>query len=394
MYKFLPLMLLGLFILSSFVVVFSVASASELVEDSWNTKAPMTQVRTGLGVVAVEGKIYAIGGYTDEVYTGMNNGYTGINERYDPKTDTWTTMMSMPTPRRNFAIAAYQGKIYCIGGEAAYDETGSPMLCGVTEVYDIATNSWSTKASIPISMVGSQGYFVGSVKGHVADGKIFVIAYSSLYMYDPVADIWTNKPNPPLFFAECVSAVADDKIIYAGNIITQSGGGEFPTVAGWEGSMKIMIYDPATNEWTGEKAETTITSGNGDAGTTTGVYAPKRVYILGLQNNNKVYDFTTDTWTRGTPMPSSRQNFGIAVVDDILYVIGGSSISGTLSDLNEQYVPIGYNSVSVNPEMSDSSVPSEPYRDYTRLIMIVSAVIVTAVGLISSGLFFYLRKKS
>ncbi|MDR2707601.1 MAG: hypothetical protein LBB87_02480 [Nitrososphaerota archaeon] len=181
MAKLFSVILLSLLILSSFVTVFSAVSASELVEDSWNTKTPMTQARTGLGVVAVEGKIYAIGGYTDEVYPG--NGYTGINERYDPQTDTWTTMMPMPTPRRNFAIAAYQGKIYCIGGMSPYDETGSPMLCGVTEVYDVATDSWSTKEPIPLSMVGTQSHFVGSVKGHAVNGNIFVIAYSLLYRY-------------------------------------------------------------------------------------------------------------------------------------------------------------------------------------------------------------------
>ncbi|MCL1970209.1 MAG: hypothetical protein FWF66_01940 [Candidatus Bathyarchaeota archaeon] len=43
--------------------MFSSVSASELVENSWNTKAPLSQARASLGVVAVDGKIYAIGGY-------------------------------------------------------------------------------------------------------------------------------------------------------------------------------------------------------------------------------------------------------------------------------------------------------------------------------------------
>ncbi|MDR0319034.1 MAG: hypothetical protein LBI09_03260, partial [Nitrososphaerota archaeon] len=41
----------------------------------------MSQARYGLGVVAVGGLIYAIGGYTDD-------GVVGINECYDPVSDT------------------------------------------------------------------------------------------------------------------------------------------------------------------------------------------------------------------------------------------------------------------------------------------------------------------
>lgn len=51
----------------------------------------------------------------------------------------------------------------------------------------------------------------------------------------------------------------------------------------------------------------------------------------------------------GADVPSSRVDFGVAVVNDLLYVIGGHlcSILGLLSSssLNEQYTPIGYGTV-------------------------------------------------
>ncbi|MCL1965886.1 MAG: hypothetical protein FWF66_04340 [Candidatus Bathyarchaeota archaeon] len=190
MQKIFSLILLSLITLSLFTTAFSPVLASELLENSWNTKTPMNQARHGLDVIAVDGKIYAIGGY-------VAGGFiVDTNERYDPKTDTWSTMMTMPAPKARFAIAACQGKIYCIGGD------------GPTEVYDIATDSWSTKASLPTS--GSKP------QAHVVDGKIFVIVSGFLYAYDCDADSWTKMtslPNDVTSDGNCYSAVVDNQIM-------------------------------------------------------------------------------------------------------------------------------------------------------------------------------------
>ncbi|MCL1976683.1 MAG: kelch motif-containing protein [Candidatus Bathyarchaeota archaeon] len=59
----------------------------------------------------------------------------------------------MPTARANFAIAVYEGKIYCIGGgivanySDSYYEPPPPVEFSVNEVYDPITDSWSVKAS-------------------------------------------------------------------------------------------------------------------------------------------------------------------------------------------------------------------------------------------------------
>ncbi|MEM3441789.1 MAG: kelch repeat-containing protein, partial [Candidatus Bathyarchaeia archaeon] len=59
----------------------------------------------------------------------------------------------------------------------------------------------------------------------------------------------------------------------------------------------------------------------------------QKVYVLGFKVGvispplvNQVYDPDTDTWTTATFMPTIRSDFGIAVVNDVLYVIGGMSI--------------------------------------------------------------------
>ncbi|MEJ2242592.1 MAG: kelch repeat-containing protein, partial [Candidatus Bathyarchaeota archaeon] len=65
------------------------------IEDSWALEISIPTIRSRLGVAAVNGKIYAIGGIND-------SGYLSINEEYDPITKTWITKAPMPTPRSDF----------------------------------------------------------------------------------------------------------------------------------------------------------------------------------------------------------------------------------------------------------------------------------------------------
>jgi N-acetylneuraminic acid mutarotase len=335
-----------LFLVGSFIVVFNVALASDLVTDSWNTKMSMNQARWGLGVVEVAGKIYAIGGYA------AIDSIVGTNECYDPVSDAWVFLTSMPTPRACFAIAAYNGKIYCIGGEIR-DATGL-RVDSRNEVYDTVTDSWSIKESFPVS--GSY------LHAGTANGKIFVVVehdiskldYSQdLYMYDPVTDIWTKKATIPALSSPGVYntlTVVNDEIIVTGDY-------SFEDALNARYDYKVMIYNTQTDVWRAGASGSKVAH-FGAAGATTGVYAPQNVYVIGLTsvNNaplltNRVYDPVSSVWSYAKDMPTLRKGFDIAVVDDIIYVIGGYTSNdfslftgGTIVPiaLNEQYVPIGY----------------------------------------------------
>ncbi len=61
---------------------------------------------------------------------------------------------------------------------------------------------------------------------------------------------------------------------------------------------------------------------------------------------NYVYDPEADVWDRGADMPTARAGAGVAVVDDLLYVIGGDSAwYFGVFDVNEQYTPFGYGTI-------------------------------------------------
>jgi hypothetical protein len=92
--------------------------------------------------------------------------------------------------------------------------------------------------------------------------------------------------------------------------------------------------------------------------------APKRIYVIGGYNDirgqgftlNQVYDPETDTWTMGAQMPTSRYGLGVAVVNDILYAIGGGDAE------NERYTPIGYHGPIDRPSIAVLSPENKTYH--------------------------------
>jgi N-acetylneuraminic acid mutarotase len=336
----------------------------------------MSQARTGLGVAVVDGKIYAIGGYTEYDSDVPVNG-VGTNERYDPETDTWVTLTPMPTPRGNFAIAVYEDKIYCIGG---YDRGNiyatSVKDFVVNEVYDTVTDSWSTKADAPSFSI---------IQANVVDGKIFATKSGTLYIYDPVTDSWTEKTGIPI--GGWVSAVVDSKIIFSFNYYPNDIASGRPTEI-------VMIYDTQTDTY--REASTPPKSYSSRitsvAIATTGVYAPQRVYILGLKhgifNSNTVYDPINDTWLTAKALPVYREGFGVAVVDDVIYIIGGQHRAlGNLVffiplkaiSTNQQYIPVGY---------TGSVATTTPLLNYYSI-----AELALLIGIAACSLFFLFQKR-
>lgn len=83
--------------------------AYDVARDSWTKLEPMNTARGGLGVAVLSGKLYAIGGGWES--------YLATNERYDPKTNTWSTFESPVLGEwRNLGVAALETEIYAIGG--------------------------------------------------------------------------------------------------------------------------------------------------------------------------------------------------------------------------------------------------------------------------------------
>ena len=330
----------------------------EAAENSWTTKQPMPKARSALGVAVVDGKIYVIGG-----------SWLNTTEMYDPVTDTWTAKTPMPTARSYFGIAVYQNKIYVIGGQV-----GAQDPTGVNEVYDPFTDTWETKTSMPTS----RKY----LSANVVNGKIYLIGGCQYVpqstnlnvneVYDPANDSWTTRHPIPTGVEGYASAVVDNRIYI---------------IEGMNSSLN-QIYDPKTDTWSfGKQSPAALNFAV--AGATTGVAAPKRIYVIGgypMQGMGasssmvRVYDPEEDAWAEGTSMPTPRYSLGVAVVNDVLYAIGGGTGWFTPETAqNEQYTPFGYVAVSQQPER------------FPALLIVAASVVAIVAG--SAGLLWFYRKR-
>jgi N-acetylneuraminic acid mutarotase len=328
--------LIALLLASSILPILQ-APVANAGENEWTSMTPMPTARGGLGVAVVNGKIYAIGGVN-------NDTQLAVNEEYDPATDTWKTKEPMPTARSGFAIAVYQSKIYVIGGTVG---TGANVaLTGVTEVYDPAKDTWVSNTSMPTpradlcaDVVNGTIYLIGG-KEYWEDGPLYHEVDVN-EVYDPAFDSWnteTRMPTPAFGYA---SAVVDGKIYVFG--------GARQLLEGFENLKSVsstQVYDVANQTWS-SRASLPDAGSYAAAEATHGLTAPKRVYVVGgfdldsYSNVVHVYDAERNVWSSGAYMLTARGYLGLAVVDDVLYAIGGFDGEHWL-DVNERYVPLGY----------------------------------------------------
>ena len=378
---------------SSIIVVLPVSGATET-ENTWVEMAPMHQARSGLGVIAVDEKIYAIGG---TISTGFISSVLSTNEQYDPTTNTWVYKASMPTARVYFAIAAYENKIYCFGGITGMgiSETIMPGMytdndTSVVEEYNTLTDTWTIKAHMPKG--GGMHMSAQEVNGliYVFDSQNYV------YVYNPINDSWTEKDS---VYTPPYTTVIDGKIIATGTHGARTNSTHYSPA---QEVQQIATYNPITNNLTyGLDASIGVQGGN--VGATSGINAPQRVYVMGVKSStspsipvNQAYDPITNTWTEATPMPTTRTFFGVAVVNDTLYAIGGLLVSytydstgkyiqsarATPTNINEQYIPLGYGTL----QPTTSPTPTVPEFPSWAIPLLLTIVLATA------GLLVYHQK--
>jgi len=277
------------------------AGNSAYASGTWTTKAPMSIPRDRAAAVALDGKVYVIGG-------ANSSGALASMEVYDPATNTWTTKASMPGPKSEPGAAVANGRIYVVG----------PPDNQLYE-YNPATNTWAIKAPLPATPAGPVA--VASISG-----RIFVTFNVSgesrwrLYVYDPFQDTWERRSDHPDDRRSIAALGVSNGMIYA------VGGG----IAGQtpQETTRIDRYDPSSDQWTVNAIPPMATPRTHLGATLPTIYG--RMFVFGgwdgytALSDAEVYDSWTNTWSTLPPMPTARYKAAYAAVGYKIYVIGGN----------------------------------------------------------------------
>jgi N-acetylneuraminic acid mutarotase len=110
----------------------------------WTTSLSLPQPRAAPGAAGLGGLLYVAGGevqLTAETFEVTNSVLV-----YDPKHHTWTSVAPMPTARTRLRLVASGRYLYAIGGAPPSgtdpSELGPPLT--TVERYDPKSNSWTT----------------------------------------------------------------------------------------------------------------------------------------------------------------------------------------------------------------------------------------------------------
>ena len=106
----------------------------------WTRLAPMRHARGGHALLALGGKLYAIGG------NGPGGNEPAV-EQYDPAADAWVDFAVLPDPRNHVAGFVYRGLLCVAGGR-------TPAVARV-DCLDPAGRSWSRLPDLPSPTLGA-----------------------------------------------------------------------------------------------------------------------------------------------------------------------------------------------------------------------------------------------
>ncbi|GGM12855.1 Kelch repeat-containing protein [Nakamurella endophytica] len=283
---------------------------------TWTARAPLPNPRNHLTAAAVDGKVYAIGGQ----YNGNEN--TGLQSdvhRYDPATNTWTKVASLPKARSHLVAVVRDGQILALGGT----NSGNTASSDVT-AYDPASNTWSRLPSLPggrktpvAALVGDTVYLTG--------GSLATATYAGRF-----AARWETGPAMPVAAGEVAGGVINGTLYLVG-----------------ESTNATQALDLGTGTWRSNLAVRPYVGHHHAAQVLGG-----KLYLFGGLGAGagkvQIYDPVANSWSLGPDMPFAAGSSASALIGGLVYVAGGI-VGSTTTDRVARFDPVARTWTSLPP---------------------------------------------
>lgn len=283
----------------------------------WAQRAALPTPRQEMPLVTLQGRLVVAGGFLE------SRAATNLIEVFDPATNAWSTIPPLPMAMNHLQAAVVEDKLYVLGGYVGSTFTPTDEVFE----YDPASNQWTMKARMPSAR--------GAAMTGVMDGKIYVIGGEpgrrENDVYDPAADEWTSGARMPTG-REHLAGAAIDSLIY---VVGGRGGGM--------NHGALEAYAPQSDIW--YTLADMPTARGGLAATA----FDGKLYVFGGEffgatsgvfEETEEYDPTTNTWRTLEPMPHPRHGMGAVTVRDSIFIIGGGPVAGFgVTDVNSIFIP-------------------------------------------------------
>jgi N-acetylneuraminic acid mutarotase len=241
-------------------------------EDRWYDAAPLPRGANHVAVVALDGQVYALGGFIEQ-----NRRCDDLAFAYDVEADRWRPIARLPRPRGAAAAVALDGRIHLIGG--ATDPAPERASIGWHEVYDPKTDQWELRRPLPAARdhVGCVAH-AGLI--HVVGGRFNTFQYNTAmhHVYLPARDTWIEKAPMP------TARSGHGMVIYRGRFFCMGGEG--------------------------------------------GIIERGQTLEARVHGQLESYDPLTDTWQRHAPMPTPRHAVAAVTLGEWIHVAGGGAVLG------------------------------------------------------------------
>ena len=274
-----------------------------IVHDSWGSgKSIPTPVNYPAGTAAIGSKIYVVGG-------GTASGNIATNQVYNAASNTWTTAAPLPASTAGGSAAVVKGILYIFGG---YSGTTSGTAVNAVWAYNPATNTWAPKSAMPTAR-GSTTAVVSGTKVYVIGGNGSTTRLNTVEAYDTAANSWTTEAPLLTGKSEPAGGLLGTTIVSADGTTTSGPSGD------------NEAYNVSTNKWSALAADATARNAACYGAVSGSLYVSGGNTTSGAVTVSESFSATANKWTAHASLPQATVAPGSAVVSGQLYCISGSS---------------------------------------------------------------------
>jgi N-acetylneuraminic acid mutarotase len=298
--------------------VLASAELYDPVRNRWTPAGSMAATRIGhTATLLPSGKVLVAGG----LVLPFPSPSLASTELYDPATNTWSTAAPMIESRtRHTATLLRDGRVLVVGGLTVTLQDGGlfPSELTSAEIYDPKADRWSLTAPTGEHRLGQTATRLPDgrvlVAGGQADSGTFL---KSTEIYDPTQDRWISAaPMAAARFGHVATLTADGGVLVAGGLGAEPNALNIALTS-------AEIYDPRTNLWV-----TVASMAEFHAADTATVLRSGNVLVVGApgQSRAEVYDQAQNRWNQTGPSMDRYQHTATQLPNGKVLIVGGYGI--------------------------------------------------------------------